>query len=87
MSSPPVQPIPVQSSLLNSVSYQPEQAILDLEFRPDGTVYRYFNVPAEIHTCLLTAISKGACFNQLIRNRFPCQRLHRLTCKTKTEPA
>jgi hypothetical protein len=74
MTPPQSPPVPVQSSLLASVSYQAERSILDLEFRA-GATYRYFDVPANIHNCLLTADSKGSCFNRLIRNRFRYQRL------------
>lgn len=69
--------MPVQSSLLASVSYQPEESVLDLEFREGGIVYRYFHVPRDIYTRLLKAESRGAYFNHQIRNRFPCQRLQR----------
>ena len=72
LSSPPV---PVESSLLASVHYDAEKSILDLEFHPDGVIYRYFGVPAEIHHRLLAAESKGSFFNSRIRNRFPYQRL------------
>jgi KTSC domain len=52
--------VPVQSSLLASVNYQPEKSVLDLEFREDGIIYRYFHVPRETYTSLLTAESKGS---------------------------
>ncbi|HEV2324029.1 MAG TPA: KTSC domain-containing protein [Terracidiphilus sp.] len=67
--------VSVQSSLLASVNYQPEESVLDLEFREGGITYRYFHVPREIYTSLLTAESKGSWFNSHIRNRFPYRRL------------
>jgi hypothetical protein len=67
--------VPVQSSLLASVNYQPEKSVLDLEFREDGITYRYFHVPREIYTSLLTAEAKGSWFNSHIRTRFPYRRL------------
>ena len=76
MNPPQGSSVPVQSSLLASVSYQAERSILDLEFRA-GVTYRYFDVPANIHNCLLTADSKGSYFNHGIRNRFRYQRLQR----------
>jgi hypothetical protein len=75
MSRPGSLPVPVQSSLLASVNYQPEKSMLDLEFRAGGIIYRYFDVPREIYASLLTAESKGSWFNIHIRNRFPCRRL------------
>jgi hypothetical protein len=62
-------PIPVESSVLASVRYYAETSILDLKFRA-GVIYRYFDVPADIHNRLLAADSKGSCFHRLIRNRF-----------------
>jgi hypothetical protein len=68
-------PVSVQSSLLASVTYQPEKSVLDLVFRESGITYTYFHVPREIYTSLLTAESKGSWFNSHIRNRFPYRRL------------
>lgn len=62
-------PIPVNSTLLASVLYDASESILQLEFC-DGVIYRYFDVPAAIHTALLQAASKGAYFNRQIRSRF-----------------
>jgi hypothetical protein len=64
----------VQSRLLASVAYEPEQAILQLEFR-GGSVYQYSQVPRSTYQALLQAASKGAYFNRHIRNIFPCARL------------
>jgi len=62
------------SSLLAAMRYS-DRATLDLVFR-NGTVYRYFAVPARIVDGLRTAPSPGAYFHSQIRNRF---RYHRLT--------
>jgi|HubBroStandDraft_1064217.scaffolds.fasta_scaffold84702_3 hypothetical protein len=61
--------VPVDSSLLASVSYASGESILRLELR-DGAIYQYFDVPAEIYHCLLAAESKGNYFNRQIRSRF-----------------
>lgn len=63
----------VESSLLASVEYSSDQS-LDLKFR-SGSTYRYFAVPHAVVEELIAAESKGAYFNQRIRNRFPYQRL------------
>lgn len=65
--------IPLESSLLSAVSYFGE-ATLELEFR-NGAIYHYFAVPPIVFQGLLEADSKGAYFNQHIRDRFHCQRL------------
>ena len=69
-------PVPVNSSLLASVTYDVGQSILQLEFC-DGAIYRYFAVPADIHNGLLAADSKGTYFNRTIRNCFRYVRLRR----------
>jgi hypothetical protein len=61
--------VPVNSTLLASVSYQVVGAFLDLEFR-DGALYRYFGVPSEIYEGLLASASKGSYFNRQIRGAF-----------------
>jgi len=62
------------SSLLAAMTYS-EHATLDVVFR-NGTVYRYFAVPARVVEALRTAPSPGAYFHRQIRTRF---RYHRLT--------
>jgi KTSC domain len=62
-------PVPVDSSSLATVAYDPVPATLRIEFR-DGTVYHYFRVPTEVHQALLHASSKGRYFNLAIRGRF-----------------
>ena len=52
--------IPVDSSVLSEVAYQPE--ILWVRFR-SGEIYRYGNVPPEIFRGLLAAESHGRFFN------------------------
>jgi hypothetical protein len=52
----PAAPVPVNSTLLASVTYAVGQSILQLEFC-DGAIYRYFAVPAAIYTGLLAADS------------------------------
>ena len=69
-------PVPVDSTLLASLSYDLAESILQLEFR-NGASYRYFAVPAAIHSGLLAAESKGTYFNHKIRNCFPYVRLRR----------
>jgi len=63
-------PVPVSSSLLASVAYDHDRAILQLEFR-SGAVYQYFGVPRQSYQELLQADSHGAYFNRRIRTFFP----------------
>ena len=62
-------PLAVQSSLLASVAYDHQRAILQLEFG-SGAVYQYFGVPVQSYQELLRAASHGAYFNRHIRSLF-----------------
>jgi hypothetical protein len=62
--------IPVRSSVIATVGYDPETAVLEVEFR-SGDLYRYFAVPPSVHTALLEADSPGAYFNRHISDRYP----------------
>lgn len=62
-------PVPVNSTLLASVTYDDSHSLLQLEFC-DGAIYLYFAVPTAIHEGLLAADSKGSYFNLRIRSCF-----------------
>jgi hypothetical protein len=66
--------VPVESSVLASISYLPEARLLEIEFR-SGAIYQYFDVPQQTYTELLIAESKGIFFNANIRNRFSSKQL------------
>jgi hypothetical protein len=59
----------LDSTLLTSATYQVGEAQLLLEFC-NGAIYLYFEVPEASYQSLLAADSKGAYFNQHIRNHF-----------------
>ena len=65
--------IPVESSSLVSVGYDPVSETLEVEFQTG--IYQYFGVPAERHEGLMDAESKGAYFNQFIRDAYPFQKI------------
>jgi hypothetical protein len=71
-----MQPVPLESTLLASVSYDGQRHLLDVVLR-SGELYRYFNVPSACYQGLLGADSKGSYFNLNIRNCFPYQHLSR----------
>jgi hypothetical protein len=60
----------VSSRAISSIGYQ--AGTLELEF-VDGDVYRYFLVPRGLFVEFLQAESKGAFFNERIRDRFPTE--------------
>lgn len=62
--------IPVRSSVIASVGYDGDTAVLEVEFR-SGDLYRYFAVPPSVHQALIAADSPGAYFNRNISDRYP----------------
>jgi hypothetical protein len=56
----------VHSEALRSVGYDPDARILEIEFN-SGTVYRYFDVPPNVHAGLMTATSKGEYYAENVR--------------------
>jgi hypothetical protein len=61
--------VPVRSTSVASVGYDPERFVLELEFL-GGAVYRYSRVPAAVHRLLLQADSIGRFVNSVIKPRF-----------------
>lgn len=66
--------IPVSSTNLRSVGYDPEELLLEVEFL-DGAVYQYFSVPTAVYQDLMAAGSKGSFFAEHVRNRYRYRRL------------
>jgi hypothetical protein len=57
---------PVTSTDINSVGYDIESQILEIEFH-NGGVYQYFGVPQNIYDELMGSVSKGKYFNMNIK--------------------
>lgn len=57
---------PVSSSNLQSVGYDSDEEILEIEFYSGG-VYQYFNVPPSRYEGLMSASSKGSYFDAYIK--------------------
>jgi hypothetical protein len=51
--------VPVSSSNLASVGYDPEQRILEVEFL-NRSVYQYLGVPSQVYSGLMSAGSHGS---------------------------
>lgn len=64
----------VESSVISSVGYEPDTAVLEIEFLGGGT-YRYYAVPPSAYRALIDADSKGRTFIALIRDRYPTERI------------
>ena len=65
--------VPVSSSNLVSVGYEPASETLEVEFRHG--VYQYYNVPQIVYEQLMHAPSIGSFFSTNIRNAFAYSRV------------
>lgn len=59
----------VDSSLAISVGYNPESLILEMEFKPNGAVWRYFDVPEYAYNEMMSG-SIGKYFNAYIKGQY-----------------
>jgi hypothetical protein len=66
--------VPVQSSNLRAVSYDPGSYYLKIEFK-GGRIYGYDAVPPEVHQGLMATASKGRYFWANIRGQYVYRRL------------
>jgi hypothetical protein len=60
----------VHSSNVRSVGYSQEERVLEVAFHSGG-VYRYDNVPADVHAALMAASSKGGFLARFVKGRYP----------------
>lgn len=61
--------IPVSSSNLSAVGYDPATETLTIAFN-DGGLYEYYNVPQRIYEGLMNSPSKGQYFHRFIRDSY-----------------
>lgn len=59
----------VSSSNINSIGYDENASILEIEFK-DGGVYQYFGVSSQTFVSLKTAISVGSYFHKHIKPNY-----------------
>jgi hypothetical protein len=63
--------LPVDSSALRSVGYDPRSQLLEIEFI-NGSVYDYYDVPPQAYQEFCEADSMGAFVNFRIKPQFEC---------------
>lgn len=61
--------IPVSSSSIASIGYDPSSRTLEIEFR-SGSVYQYFDVPPSVPVELMGASSIGRHFTRHVRGSY-----------------
>lgn len=66
--------IPVQSSNLLAIGYDPSTETLEVEFL-DSSVYEYRNVPQVVYDQLMGASSLGSYFNREISRNYPYSKI------------
>lgn len=66
--------VPVRSSNLKSVGYDPESQDLEVEFH-GGRIYVYFGVPSSVAEGLMAASSKGSFHASRIKDRYRYRRI------------
>jgi hypothetical protein len=60
----------VRSSALQSVGYDPERKMLELEFRDNGGVWQYFDLPVPVYNKFIQADSLGNFFVTRIKGKY-----------------
>lgn len=68
----------LESKMLSAAAYDDAKQILYLRFRSTGQVYRYFELPADVHQAFLSAESRGRFFRYHIRDHFRFERMAKL---------
>jgi hypothetical protein len=66
--------IKIVSSTIKSVSYNRETRMLTVRFF-DGRIYRFKDVPTFVYKAFRKASSRGAYFNEFIRDAYEYERL------------
>lgn len=61
---------PVRSSNVLSVGYSQAERVLEVAFHSGG-LYRYENVPPDVHEALMASASKGGFLARFIKGRYP----------------
>lgn len=63
----------VDSSMIGSIGY--ENSILEIEFKSNGQVWQYFDVPEHVHHAMMSSDSKGKYFHSHIKGKYPESRI------------
>lgn len=65
--------IPVESSNVREIGYDPDTSILYVKFKPDS-LYKYFDVPADVWEDFKSASSKGQFVHQRLKGTYQYER-------------
>ena len=76
--NPKPEMVPVKSSQISKIGYDPETQTLAVEFKGksgSGSLYHYSDVPASAHEALMAADSKGTHLGKHIKNTHPHKKI------------
>lgn len=65
----------IESSMITSMGYDFQQAVLEIEFKSNGQVWQYFDVPESLWYEMESASSVGKFFRSNIRGVFAENRI------------
>ena len=65
---------PVTSTNINSIGYDPQSAVLEVEFT-SGDIYQYLDVPEHLYQRFFNASSHGQFLNDHIRYNYRYQKV------------
>ena len=60
----------VDSSMIASIGYDQSQGTVEVEFRKNGQVWQYYDVPESTYNDVRAAGSLGKAFNAMIKKHF-----------------
>jgi hypothetical protein len=66
----------LSSSAIASAGHNDFNELLDIEFLPSGSEYRYEGVPAPVYQSMRSASSVGAYFNANVRNNYSTRKIY-----------
>ena len=58
--------VPVDSSNIEAIGYDPDSATLIIQFKKAGSIYEYYDVPQYEYDGLMAADSKGSYANKYL---------------------
>lgn len=63
--------IPVSSSAISAIGYDPQTQRMDIRFK-QGSTYTFCRVPASVFNAFLASGSKGHYYDSHIKGRYQC---------------
>jgi hypothetical protein len=60
----------VDSSMISSVGHSEEESILEIEFKSNGVIWQYNDVPDYVYQEMLNSDSTGKYFHQNIKDHY-----------------